>query len=217
MMAGYNSPGYDYPRMPNPVYSSEGIDQLILTPDGKATTAIMKRPKIIRKPIFLLDEAGEKVPLLDEKGNQLINEFGELMYVVKDYLEEQDGWEPVQENMSTSELFTIDGSTSNISHEAVQVVLASYWFHNRLAMRNANTNKNFSGYLHKLRNDTLAIFHASKSLNGGTVQSIKTFINKTDARQWTNEMEEKKPGILGNLFGGNKQKKPEEKEYTAYK
>lgn len=207
----------DLLQKPTPVYYSEQIDQLILTPEGRATSIIRKKPKIIQIPVYLLDSKGQKIPLKDEEGNILLNEKDEIRYIIKEYIDKQDGWESELDIIPASEIFNIDNATSNISHDAVRVLLRLYWFYNYLVIQHMSTQNDYSLYLHKIRNDALSILQSSKSYNGGTVQAIKTFINKTDTRQWvSNQDEPKKPNPLSFLFGGNKKPESKEKSYTAY-
>jgi hypothetical protein len=109
------------------IYGQHQIDQMILTPEARATIITKKAPRIIRKPIFLLDDQGEKIPVKDEAGNIKYNEEGEVMYVIKDYEETQVGWMPVQEIVPASEMFNVDNGTGNISHEAVIFLTKNMW------------------------------------------------------------------------------------------
>ena len=189
------------------IYGQAQIDQMILTPEARATIITKKVPRIIREPIYLLDEKKEKIPVKDSNGEIRYNELGEVMYVIKDYKETQVGWMPIQEIVPASEMFNVDNGTGNISHEAVIFLTKTIWRYNIFSVYQQTTDNDYSIYLHKLRNDALAILNASKSFNGGTLQAIKTFINKTDSKQWLNPVEEKKkPGILGGIFGGGKPK-----------
>lgn len=189
------------------IWGQEQIDQMILTPEARATVITKKAPNMIRIPIFSLDENGEKIPALDEKGNVKTNDLGEIIYVIKDYEEVQDGWIPIQEIVPASEIFNIDNGTGNISHDAVLFLTTTIWRYNTFCVYQQTTNNDYSIYLHKLRNDALGILNASKSFNGGTIQAIKTFINKTDSKQWlTQGDEEKKGGGIFGMFGVGKPK-----------
>lgn len=207
-------------QRPSPIYYHEQIDQLILTPESRANVITRKRPRMIRKPIYDLDTLGDKIPIVDEKGNTLLNNRGELQYVIKDYKEEQDGFEAVLEVVPASEIFSVDNATSNISQEAVKLLTRTYWFYNHLSVYQTMTKLDYSVYLHKLRNDATTVLQASKSYNGGIIQMIKTFINKTDSKQWlqTNE-QEKKSDLFSSILGGNKKKKPDiqdNQKFTSY-
>lgn len=182
----------DLLKNPNPVYVQEQIDQMILTPEARATVIVKKKPNMVKKPIYLLDDDGEKVPITDEKGNIKINDLGEMEYVIKDFELVQDGWIAVQEIVPASEIFNIDNSTANLSMDAVRLQTRGFWFYNFISIYQQATDNDYSLYLHKLRNDSLSLGNASKSYNGGTVQAIKTFINKTDSKQWLNQQEEEK-------------------------
>lgn len=186
----------DLLKSPNPVYVQEQIDQMILTPEARATVIVKKKPNMVKVPIYLLDEDGEKVPIMEENEKVRIDEDGAVQYVIKDYEIIQDGWMAVQEIVPASEIFTIDNSTGNLSMEAVKLQTRGFWFYNFISIYQQATDNDYSLYLHKLRNDNLSLSNASKSYNGGTVQAIKTFINKTDTKQWLNPQEdEKKKGF----------------------
>ena len=206
---------------PNPVYSNEQIDQLILTPEARATVITRKVPKMVKFPIFLLDEQGNKVPLLDDEGKARTDNEGIMQYVIKDFEIKQVGWESQVDYVPATEIFNIDDATSNISHEAVKLSTRMAWFYNYLSVKQMHTNKDYSYYLHKIRNNRMAIVASAKSYNGGTIQAIKTFINKMDSKQWTNQInpEEEKKGFnpLAMIFGGNKKKEaPKDQNKAAF-
>jgi hypothetical protein len=202
------------------IFGQEQIDQLILTPDGRATVMVRKAPNIVKIPVYVLNENGEKVPALDENQNPRTNELGEIIYQIKEYKEEQQGWIPVQEIVPASEMFNIDNGTGNISHEAVEFLTKTMWRYNTFCVYQQTTNNDYSIYLHKLRNDALAILNSSKSYGGGTIQAVKTFINRTDSKQWINPIEEEKKNGFFNLFGGKKKNNNEgsgSQQKTAFK
>lgn len=213
---------YTVNKQRNPVYYNEQIDQLILTPDVKSNVIIRKKPRFVKIPVYLLDKNGEKIPIKDSEGNYEINEKGEVKYMIKEYKKIQDGWLSVSEVVPASDLFSIDTATSNISQEAVMLLLRTMWWHNRLSTYQTSTNNDYSLYLHNVRNDGVAILLSAKSYRGGTVQAIKTFINKTDSKQWQPELpEEKKQGLfapLSAMLGGKSKKAPEDdtRKYTAF-
>ncbi len=196
-----------------PIFYNEQIDQSILEPDAKSNVITKKRPRIIKVPIFLLDENGGKVPITDDKGKIVINKQGEMQYIIKDYESVQDGWESVLDVIPASEIFTVDNATSNISGDAVKLLTRIYWNYNYLSVYQQMTENDYSIYLHKLRNDAVSILQSAKSYNGGTVQAIKTFINKTDSTQWTKTDEpQKKADPFGWLTGGNKKELSEKQK-----
>ncbi len=200
----------DVTQAAGPVYYDQQIDQMILTPEARSNLLSKKIPRIIKKPIYALDDYGNKIPVQQEDGSDRINDKGEIMYVIKDYEEIQSGWQTELDIIPSPELFTIDNATSNISQAAVTFLTRTYWFSNYLSVYQYRTNLDYSIYLHKLRNDAHTVLAASKSYNGGTVQAIKTFINKTDAKQWLQKEDEpKKANPLNWLLGGQKKKKPE--------
>lgn len=200
------------------IYGQHQIDQMILTPEARATIITKKVPRIVKEPIYLLDENGEKIPVKDDTGEIRYNENGEVMYVIKEYKEHRMGWMPVQEIVPASEMFNVDNGTGNISHEAVIFLTKTMWRYNIFCVYQQTTDNDYSIYLHKLRNDALAILNSSKSFNGGTLQAIKTFINKTDSKQWLNpQEEEKKPGVLGGLFGGGNKGKARQPDMLTNK
>lgn len=202
-----------------PVYSSEQVDQLILTPEGKATVLIRKKPNWVKQPIYLLNEDGEKIPVRKD-GEVVLNENNEIQYIIKDYEYVQDGWIAVEEILPASEPFTIDNSTGNLSQEAVNFSIRTMWFYNYLMPFQTETNEDYSLYLHKLRNDFLAVTNTSKSFRQGTIQSIKTFRNIVDTKEWSNreDEEQKNAGLFGWLLGGNKKKssKPPDEHKSAF-
>jgi len=208
-------------QKPSPIYYSEQVDQLIVTPDTRSNLISRKIPRIIRTPIFALDKNGKKIPFTNEEGTQIINEKGEMQYIIKDYQETQRGWMSELDVTPAPEIFSIDNATSNISGEAVNFLTRTYWFFDFLSVYQDMTQHDYSVYLHKLRNDATTVLQASKSYNGGILQILKTFINKTDSRQWLQkEDEEKKKGNpLAFLTGGFKKKKPSSEsnqKFTAY-
>lgn len=196
-----------------PIYSQEQIDQLALTPDGKATLMIKKKPRMVKKPVYLLDDKGEKVPLNDEDGNIIIDENGVIQYIIKDFVEEQQGWEAFEEIAPATETNTIDTSTGNVSAKGVEFLTKSYWRYNYFLVYQTETNEDYSVYLHKLRNDILGVLNASKSYNQGTIQAVKTFINKVHSQEFIDTPQEQKTGFLDKLFGSKKpaRKAPEHK------
>jgi len=211
----------DINQKPSPIYYSEQVDQLIVTPDTRSNLISRKIPRIVKVPIYALDEKGEKVPLTDEKDNIIINAEGEVQYIIKDYKEVQKGWRAELDVTPTPEIFSIDNATSNISGKAVAFVTRTLWFFNFLSVYQDMTKHDYSVYLHKLRNDGTTVLQASKSYNGGILQILKTFINKTDSRQWLQkeEEEQKKTNPLAFLTGGSKKKKPvsnKPQNFTAY-
>jgi hypothetical protein len=202
-----------------PVYNQEQIDQLILTPEARATDIIKKVPNMVKEPIYLLDENDEKVPLTNEDGEIIVSEEGEIKYIIKDYKEVQHGWIPVRDIVPASEIFNIDNATSNLSQEAIKVILYEWWMYNHYALKQQLTGKDYSYRLHKLRNDALAVLNSAKSYNNSTVQAIKTFINKTDTKQWMkqDEGDKKKSNPFAAMFGGFAQKKKtNQKPLTAF-
>jgi len=208
-------------RQSFPVYGNEQIDQIILTPEARATEIIKKVPNMIKEPIYLLDDVGEKVPLTDEEGNTIVNEKGEIQYIIKDYKETQKGWIPVKDYVPASEIFNIDNATSNLSQEAIKLLLFEWWMYNHYAVKQQLTGKDYSYRLHHIRNDALAVLNSAKSYNNSTVQAIKTFINKTDNKQWNQQVEEEKPktnpfAALVGGFGSKKNKQTQSKPLTAF-
>lgn len=196
-----------------PVYSQEQIDQLALTPEGKATIYTKKKPKIVKKPVYLLDDKGEKVPFTDAEGNIVVDEDGVIQYIVRDFVEEQHGWEAVEEIAPATETNTIDTSTGNLSSKAVEFATKTLWRYNYFLTYQIETSEDYSIYLHKLRNDYLAVINASKSYNQGTIQAVKTFINKVHSQEFIDAPTEEKKGFFDALFGSKKpaRKAPEHK------
>lgn len=193
------------------VYSQEAIDQMVLTPEGKATLMTKKVPNMVREPVYLLDEKGQKIPFLNAEGQQVLNEKGEMQYIIKDYVEVQHGWRGEEEILPATEPLTIDLSTSNLSAKAVNFVTTTLWRYNYFLTLQRETNEDYSVYLHKLRNDVLSVLNASKSYNSSTIQAIKTFINKVDSREFIDAPQEQKQGIWDKLLGGKpKERKPPE-------
>jgi hypothetical protein len=211
--------GASFQRPYSPLYSSEQVDQLILQGEAKATLMVKKKPRIVRKPIFALDKDGDKIPVLNSDGSVKLTENGEWMFQIKEYEEFQDGWESELEQSPASEIFNVDGATSNISMEAVKVLTLISWHYNNVLVHQQITKKDYSAYLHKLRNDYLSVLKSAQSFNGGTIQAIKTFITKTDSKQWLQSLEEEQKKSLNPfafLFGGNKKKQPSQQSNTAY-
>lgn len=208
----------------DPVYTVEQVDQMILTPEARSTLIIKKRPKYERVPVFAKDKNGDKVPLLDEKGNHIVDQNGVQRYLIKDYEYVQRGWEPSMEVVPASELFTIDLSTSNVSGEAVILLTSLMWNYNHILSLHDTTDDDYSSLLHKIRNDIIAIVSSAKSYNGGAVSAVKTYRSISDNKQWQHlsDGEEQKPAnplaeILGG-FGKPKKEKPDnpESKYTAF-
>lgn len=211
----------DINQKPSPIYYSEQVDQLIVTPDTRSNIISRKIPRIVKIPIYALDENNEKIPLKNSDGEITINKDGEIQYIIKDYAEVQKGWMSELDVTPTPEIFSIDNATSNISGKAVSFVTRTLWFFNFLSVYQDMTKHDYSVYLHKLRNDSTTVLQASKSYNGGILQILKTFINKTDSKQWLqkDDEEQKKNNPLAFLTGGSKKKKPvsnKPQDFTAY-
>lgn len=203
-----------------PVYNMEQIDQMILEQDSRSTDLIKKVPNMVKKPIYLLNEKGEKVPLIDEDENIILNEEGAMQYVIKDYVEEQQGWIPVKDVVPASEIFTRDNSTSNLSLEAIKVLLFGFWLHDHYSTKQMLSSKDYSYRLHKIRNDGLAILNSAKSYNNCSVQAVKTFRNVTDTKQWLKQegdQDKPKTNPFAAMFGGiGKKTKEQQKPLSAF-
>lgn len=207
----------------DPVYSIEQVDQLILTPEARSTVIIKKKPKYEKVPIYATDEKGQKVPLLDDTGNPIVDSDGAQRYLIKDYDYVQRGWVSAMEVVPASELFTIDLATSNISGDAVRLITLLMWNYNHMLTLHEATDDDYSILLHKVRNDIISIVSAAKSYNGGTVASVKTYRTINDSKQWQvldDGGQGQKPNPLSALFGGfgkpKEQPKDTENKYTAF-
>ena len=211
----------------DPVYTVEQVDQMILTPEARSTLIIKKKPKYEKVPIFAKDVHGEKVPLMDENSNYIVDQNGAQRYLIKDYEYVQRGWQPSMEVVPASELFTIDLSTSNISGDAVRLVTVLMWNYNHILALHDTTDDDYSSLLHKIRNDIVSIVQSAKSYNGGTVSSVKTYRTISDNKQWQrfDDGENKKQGgnplaaMLGGLGRPSPKKEsnaPQQNEYTAF-
>ena len=102
--------------------------------------------------------------------------------------------------------FFVDYGTSNLSYDACLQLARTGFLYNRFLFKQNKTSTDYSNYLHKLRNDNLIILNSFKSYNGGTIQAIKTFINKTDEKTMdkTTGRWAKKANPFG-FFGGKKE------------
>jgi hypothetical protein len=183
-------------------FSSEQIDATILSPEAKATIITRKVPRMVRTPIYLLDTEGNKVPAQDEKNRNILNDKGEMQYIIKDYETHQDGWKAKQELLPASEPFSTDDATSHTTQEQADYVLRTFFFYNFLAVQHDKTASDYSGYLHKLRNDAKAILHSRKSIGGETVKAVKTFYTKSEGTNIlrNEELEPKKKGLFAKLW-----------------
>lgn len=208
----------------DPVYTVEQVDQMILTPEARSTLIIKKKPRYEKVPVFAKDKNDQKIPLLDEKGNIIVDENGAQRYLIQDYEYVQRGWEPSMEVVPASELFTIDLSTSNVSGDAVRLLTSLMWNYNHILSLHDTTDDDYSSLLHKIRNDIVAIVSSAKSYNGGAVSAVKTYRSITDNKQWqqlTDGTQPNKPNPLAEILGGmgkpNKKAidNPETK-YTAF-
>lgn len=199
----------------NPIMYHEQIDQMILTPEAQTTSMVKKVPKMIKKPVYKLDEKGNQIPILDEEGNQIHDERGIPLYKIERYEIIQDGYTAKAELIPSSEILFVDYGTSNLSYDACSQLARTGFLYNRFLFKQNKTSTDYSNYLHKLRNDNLIILNSFKSYNGGTIQAIKTFINKTDEKQWIRPLEDgqKKASPFG-FFGGKKEEP--EKKYTGF-
>ena len=212
----------------DPVYTVEQVDQMILTPEARSTLIIKKKAKYEKVPVFAKDESGEKVPLMDESGNYIVDQNGAQRYLIKDYEYVQRGWQPAMEVVPASELFTIDLATSNISGDAVRLITILMWNYNHILALHDTTDDDYSSLLHKIRNDIISIVSSAKSYNGGAVSSVKTYRSITDNKQWQHfdDGEQKKAGgnPLAAMLGGIGKPKPKQQanntptanEYTAF-
>ena len=205
----------------DPIYTVEQVDQLILTPEARSTLMVSKKPKYEKVPIYAKDDKGNKIPMLDDQGANIVDAEGTQRYLIKDHEYVQRGWMPVMEAIPASELFTIDHSTSNISSDAVRLTTFLMWNYNHILSLQAATDDDYSVLLHKIRNDIVAILSAAKSYNGGTIASIKTFRQVNDSKQWlhSDEPQQGNSNPLSMIFGGNKKAPPQQedsKKYTAF-
>jgi len=205
----------------DPVYTVEQVDQMILTPEARSTLIIKKKPKYEKVPIYSKDKDDEKIPLMDEKGNMIVDQDGALRYLIKDYEYVQRGWEPSMEVVPASELFTIDLSTSNISADAVKLLTSLMWNYNHILSLHDTTDDDYSSLLHKIRNDIVAIVSSAKSYHGGAVSAVKTYRSVTDNKQWQTLADgnqgNKSANPLAEMLGGlGKPKKKEESPETKY-
>jgi len=208
----------------DPIYGPEQVDQMIMTPEARSVVMTTKKPRYEKIPVYATDEKGDKIPLLDEKGNMIVDSDGVPRYLVKDYEYVQRGYLPVHEIIPASELFTIDLATSNLSSDAVILVTREMWDYNFLLSLQASTDADYSVLLHKIRNDIMSVLNAAKSYNGGTVAAVKTYRAINDNRQWTYqdeqaEQQKKNGNPLSMLFGGSKKSgepKDSENRYTAF-
>lgn len=204
-----------------PVYTQEQVDQLILTPEARATVIIRKRPLMVKIPVYKKDLEGNKIQIVDKANKPIVDKEGNPKFVVEKYRVEQRGEQAVAEQLPASEVFTIDNSTSNIGDAASRLELLLMFNYNKLLFKQSRTKKDYSDIIHKQRNDIIAILASGKSYNGGTIQSIKTFRTISDNKQFTNDSGEQKQMFnpISAIFGGNKKKNAPEKEkdYTAFK
>jgi len=207
----------------DPVYSIEQVDQLILTPEARSTVIIKKNPKYEKVPIYMLDDKGQKIPILDENNKNIVDSDGAIRYLIKDYDYVQRGWMSSMEVVPASELFTIDLATSNISGDAVRLLTLLMWNYNHILTLHEATDDDYSVLLHKIRNDVIAIVSAAKSYNGGTVAAVKTYRTISDSKQWQvldDGQQGQKANPLSSLFGGfgkpKEQHKEPENKYTAF-
>lgn len=200
----------------SPVMYHEQIDQMIITPESNTTQIVKKIPRIVRKPVFSLDDLGQKIPVLDQNGYEVFDEKGQKVYKIERFEDVQEGFMAKAEYIPATELLYVDYATSNLSYDACSQLTRNGLQYNRILYKQAKTNQDYSNYLHKIRNDNLVILNSWKSYNGGTIQAIKTFINKTDEKQWIRPLDEntQKKGLFG-MFGG-KQKEEPEKKYTGF-
>lgn len=198
----------------NPIMYHEQIDQLIVTPEGQTSFFVKKVPRMIKKPVYELDENSKPKIVLDENGEKVLDENGQISLKIKTFEIMQEGWTAKAEYVPVTELLTVDYSTSNCSYDACSQLARTGFMYNRFLTKQIKTNQDYSTYLHKLRNDNLVILSAFKSYNGGTIQAIKTFINKMDEKQWIRPLQEKEKVNPFGLFGG-KPKEPEPK-YTGF-
>jgi len=210
----------------DPIYSVEQVDQLILTPEARSTVIIKKKPRYEKVPIYSLDDKGEKIPILDDAGTNIVDSDGAMRYLIKDYEYVQRGWVPSMEYVPASELFTIDLATSNISADAVRLITLLMWNYDHTLSLHEATDDDYSVLLHKIRNDIVSIVSAAKSYNGGTISAVKTYRTINDNKQWQYIAEDgqgQKPNPLTGLLGSFGQKKPaqgqqqtEQNKYTAF-
>lgn len=198
----------------NPIMYHEQIDQMILTPEAQTTIITKKVPRMLKRPVYELDEKGNPIPILDLEGKIVFDENGKQLFKILKYEIYQDGYTYRVEQIPSSELLFVDYSTSNLSFDACIQLTRTGMQYNRILYKQNKTSQDYSNYLHKLRNDNLVILNAFKSYNGGTIQAIKTFINKTDEKQWIRPLDEKKPNPFG-FFGGKPKEEPE-KKYTGF-
>jgi hypothetical protein len=183
----------------NPVHNGDQINQMILEPVGRATVITRKKKNMIKLPVYLTDDKGEKIPIYNSDGQLKTNEEGDIQYVIKEYEEIQDKNQPfitIEEVLPASEIFTSDLTTCNLSPRALNFVTKAIWRYNRIALYQQSTSTDYSYILHKLRNDIFGVVNASKGYMGGSVQAVKTFINRSDQNQYIQEMmnEPKKKG-----------------------
>lgn len=199
----------------NPIMYHEQIDQMVLSPEAQTTVITKKIPKMIKKPIYETDEKGNPVPVVDVDGKLVFDERGNQVFKIKKYEIYQDGYISKVEQIPASELLYVDYSTSNLSFDACIQLTRSGMQYNRMLYKQNKTSQDYSNYLHKLRNDNLVILNSFKSYNGGTIQAIKTFINKTDEKQWIRPLEDKNKTNPFGFFGGKPKEEPE-KKYTGF-
>lgn len=198
----------------NPIMYHEQIDQMVLTPEAQTNVITRKVPRMLRKPVYELDDKQNPIPIVDVEGKPIFDETGKQLFKIQRYETYQDGYTSKVEQIPSSELLFVDYSTSNLSFEACIQLTRCGMQYNRMLYKQSKTSQDYSNYLHKLRNDNLVILNSFKSFNGGTIQAIKTFINKMDEKQWIRPLEDKKPNPFG-FFGGKPKEEPE-KKYTGF-
>lgn len=208
----YTSMGMSPQQQRNPIMYHEQIDQMVLTPEAQTTNIIKKIPRMVKKPIYELDSQGLPIPILVDN-KPVFDERGQQVFKILKYELVQEGYTAKSDFVPASELLYVDYSTSNLSYEACSQLARTGFLYSRFLYKQNKTSQDYSNYLHKLRNDNLIILNSFKSLNGGTLQAVKTFINKTFDKQWIKPLEEKKPAM--GFFGGKPKEEPE-KNYTGF-
>lgn len=198
---------------PPQIYTSEGIDRIIISNSVDANTILRKVPRLIKEPVFFLNPNGEKVALKSDDGKIIVNQIGEIQYLVAGYATRQDGWEAKLETCPASEVYSPDMTSTNLNDEQYKVIMDLLWEYNYLQQLQMITNRDFSFELHQLRNDINAIIVPAKSLYAGSVQAVKTFRTVSEGKQETIAPQNKQNALdafIGKIKGGGQQqqKKP---------